>query len=80
MAGEGTLSVPGIRVPGYPRGGIPVGLTAGTPAGDPTTATPAMSSTLRGRVTTLAPIPAAGAATGARPDRGQVDKDPGARG
>ena len=69
MAGEGTLSVPDIRVPGNLRSGIPVGPTAGTPAGDPTTATPAMSSTLRGRVTTLAPIPAAGATGGGAASR-----------
>ena len=75
MAGEGTPSVPAIRVPGFPRDGIPVGQIAGTLAGDPSTATPGMSSTLRGRATTLAPIPAAGAATGGQRDRGRVDRD-----
>ena len=75
MAGEGTPSVPAIRVPGFPGGAIPVGRMAGALAGDPSMVTPAMSSTLRGRVATLAPIPAAGAAADGQRVKGRGDRD-----
>src|ERR1051326_1228954 len=70
MAGAGTRSVPPIRVPGFLRSGTPVaGRTTGMAARGPrSSATPATSSTLRGRTLIQDGIPGAGAATGGQRD------------
>jgi len=76
MGGAGTRSVLTIRMPGFPRAGIPAtGQTIGTPAGNPrASASPAMSSTLHGRVRMPRVTPGAGGVAGGHPDRGQRDR------